>query len=111
MSQRQLNLEEIKELLIDPWHILVVDTLSNEMVICTYGKGVYDIVEEISVDHEIAGLLVKLEEESVIFYDSLDDEALKQKVPTAHFFDIWRESAYGPQPNEAKLKAVELGLA
>lgn len=61
------SFEEVKELLIAPWQILVVETLSNEMIICTYGKGVCDIVEEVCVDYEIVGLLVKLEEESVIF--------------------------------------------
>jgi hypothetical protein len=111
MSLRQLNFEDVKKLLIDPWHVLVVDSLSNETVICTYGEKIYDVVEEVTIDNELSNQLNILVEENVIFYDSLDDEELKNRLPNPHFFELWREDAYGPQPDIAYEKAAAMGLS
>ncbi|MFT6508316.1 MAG: hypothetical protein ACJAUK_002431 [Colwellia polaris] len=111
MSLKKLNFEDIKKLLIDPWHVLVVDSLVGNTAICQCGEGVYNIVEEVDIDSEASEYLNKLEDERVVFYGSLNCEALAPEFSMPHFFDLWREEAYGLQPDEAYEKAKKIGLA
>lgn len=112
MPLRELNFEEVKEVLIDPWHVLVVDALGGNYAICTYGEGESncEIVEEVEVDNDTAEQLSLLSDAEVIYYDSLDTDSIKQRMPMAHFFDLFREYAYGKQPDDAYAKALSLGL-
>jgi hypothetical protein len=107
---RQLNFEDVKTILHDPWRVLVVDSLSCGTVICTSGEGIYDIIEEVFIDQSVSGRLKELAEENVIFYGSLNDAELKERLPTPHFYELWNEDAYGPQPDEAFKKAKLIGL-
>ncbi len=107
---RQLNFEDVKKVLKDPLHILVVEVLSCETFICSSGQGIYDIVEEVYIDSDISEQLISLEEEKVIFYHSLNDDELKNRLTMPHFFELWREDIYGHQPDEAYKKAKLMGL-
>lgn len=111
MLLRQLNFEDVKKLLIDPWHVLVVDPLSDQTLICTYGQQVYDIIEEVDVDNDATEQLSNLADENVIFYDTFDVKEVKQIMACPHFYELWREDAYGPQTDQAYEKATSLGLA
>jgi hypothetical protein len=111
MSLRQLDFEDVKKLLIDPWHVLVVDSLCDTTLICTYGQHVYDIIEEVDVDNDATEKLSNLADENVIFYDAFNVKEVKGIMACPHFFELWREDAYGPQPDEAYEKATSLGLA
>jgi hypothetical protein len=105
---RVLNFEDVKALLKDPWHTLLVEVLSAETYITTFGQGVYDITEQVMLDDEADEQLRNLENDGVIYYGRLND--LSETLPLAHFFDAWREDAYGAQQDEAYVKAVELGI-
>jgi len=111
MPLRKLNFEDVKSLLIDPWHVLVVDALGDAMFISTYGQQVFNIVEEVELDIEAHEHLMNLVDENVIWYNTFDVDEIKQRFATPHFFDLWREDAYGEQPDEAYTKATEMGLA
>lgn len=111
MSLRKLDFEDIKKLLIDPWHVLVVDSFVGNTAICTYGQCVYEIVEEVDIDSDASEQLNKLQEKQVVYYDSLNCETLIPTFAMPHFFDLWREDAYGHQPDEAYEKAKAMGLA
>lgn len=107
---RNLSFEDVKEILIDPWRVLVVDSLSGEFVICTSGQEIYDILEEVLIDRDTSEQLESIVDENIILYSSLNDEELKKYLPTPHFYELWNEDAYGHQPNEAYEKAKSMGL-
>ena len=111
MSSRKLNFEDVKSLLIDPWHVLVVDALGDAMFICTYGQQVYNIEEEVELYSDAHEHLMNLVDENIIWYNTFDVDEIKQIFATPHFFDLWREDAYGPQPDEAYANATAIGLA
>ncbi len=77
MSLRQLDFEDVKKFLIDPWHVLVVDSLCDTTLICTYGQHVYDIIEEVYVDNDATEQLSNLTDENVIFYDAFNVKEVK----------------------------------
>jgi len=105
---RKLNFEGLKELLIDPWHVLVIEALSCETFICTYGEQIYDIIEEVHLDHDLFEQLNTLEDEKIIYSSGFDE--LKDRLAIPSMVDLWREDAYGPQPDEAYEKAKSMGL-
>ena len=107
---RKLSFEDVKEVMIDPWRVLVVNSLSGETVICTSGQGVYDIIEEVLLDRDTSEQLESLVEENIIFYGSPNNEDLKKYLPIPHFYELWHEDAYGHQPNEGYQKAKQMGL-
>jgi hypothetical protein len=111
MIARKLNFEEVKEILIDPWHVLLVSPLGDsELFICTYGQGEHNIIEKVYVENDVSNTLTELEEAKVIWYDRLFEKHLMHEVIWPHFFDAWREEAYGVQSYESKRKAIELGI-
>lgn len=107
---RELNLEDIKNLLKDPEHVLVVETLSCENFIYTSGHEYYEMVEEIRIDNDTSEQLEKLVEENVIFYGGVVIDELKDKLAVPHFYDLWYEDIYGPHPDEGYQKAKSMEL-
>jgi hypothetical protein len=107
---RELNLEDIKNLLKDPEHILVVDAMSCENYIYTSGQRMNKMVEQIHIDNGTSEQLQELVEANVIFYGGLVNSELKDKLAVPQFYDLWYEDIYGPQPDEGYQKAKLMGL-
>lgn len=105
---RQLSFNDLKELLIDPWHVLAIEALSCETFICTYGMQVFDIIEKVHLDNGLFEQLISLEEEKIIY--SCEFPEVKDRLPLPSMVDLWREDAYGPQPDKAYEKAKSMGL-
>lgn len=110
----ELNFEEVKRLLIDPWNFLVVEVLSGEFYICRFCNGEPEILEQVILDDHASEKLDELSEENVIVYDSIHNyesmSSLSNMLPWAHFYDIFRKYGYGVQPSDAYEKAKLLGL-
>jgi hypothetical protein len=107
---RELNLEDIKNLLKDPEHILVVDAMSCEDYIYTSGQRMNKMVEQIHIDNGTSEQLQELVEANVIFYGGLVNNELTDKLAVPQFYDLWYEDIYGPQPDEGYQKAKFMGL-
>ena len=106
---RLLSFENIKELLIDPWHVLILEENTSKYFISTYGEHIYNIVEEVTIAPDFTYLLEKLVGDKVIYFASFcsPDDTL---VSNSSFFELWREDAYGRQPDEAYEIALNMGL-
>ncbi len=110
-SPRELSVEDVKEILLEPSLLLIVDSLSCETFIYKFAEGgKYDLVEEIILDRDTSELLDRLDEESVIVYGFGSYDELNQKLPTPHFYGLWNEMSHGHQPDEAYQKAKLMGL-
>lgn len=104
-----LSMDDVKEILRDPWHALVVEPLTGEVFITTYGSTVIEIVEGVRLEAGVSEWLENLSEEDCIYYGSFDE--ISPAIINPHIFDVWREDVYGEQSISAALKAKELGLA
>ena len=52
--------------------------------------------------------LIALEDEKIIY--SCRFPEVKDRLPIPSMVDLWREDAYGPQPDKAYEKAKSMGL-
>jgi len=107
---RELNLEDIKILLRDPEHLLVVEVLSCENFIYTSGQENNEMIEEVYINQDASEHLEELIEQNVIFYGGLNNHKIKDKLAVPQFYDLWHENIYGIQPNEGYQKAKSMGL-
>jgi hypothetical protein len=107
-SEEQIfSFDDLKKVLIDPWHVIVIDAICGYIYISTYGTEECEIIEQLQLSPEVDSQLSDLIDDGIIYYDSF---GVIEPLAMPHFCDIWREYAYGPQVNSARLKAKELGL-
>lgn len=99
-------MSELKEILRDPWHVLVFEPLTGDSFVSTYGSGEYELVEKVDIkdNDELRNWI----EKGIIYYSDIPE--LNNDVVNAQFCDAWREDAYEPQEDSAYASAVELGI-
>ncbi len=106
---RELSLDETIAILKDPWQAIVVDPMSDDSFIASQGDE-WELKEEIALSPVVFDNLNKLREDNVIYYSDFHLTKQDNRVITPHFFDIWREEAYGIQPANAVDRAKQIGL-
>ena len=107
-DSNNLSLDDLTEVLQDPCRVLVVEPLTGAQFITTYGSNEIEIIKKVSLERAVNEKLMNLADEKVIYYGSIDE--ITHTILNPHFFDIWREDAYGKQPELAATKAQELSL-
>lgn len=103
---RRLSMTELKNIIRDPWHIIVIEPLGGDTFISTYGEGIYDLVEEVNIidseEHE------EWANNGLIYCSRFSQGDFF--IDGCQFYDEWREDAYGRQDDKAHALALELGI-
>ena len=109
MPIRQIDLNEIKAILVDPFQSLAVGTLSDCYHITTNGQGdgFIDVIEEVSMSNDVYETFSGWINEDIIHVR--DEKTTESALQVSQFCDVWR-AIYRTQPVDAAEKAVELGL-
>lgn len=107
---RQINLADLKAILIDPFQALAISSLSDETFITTNGQGdgLIEIIEQVKIPCELDETLEGWLDENIIYLGNA--KTAEPILETAQYCDIWRD-CYAEQPASAATKAAELGLA
>jgi len=106
---RQLDLIEIKAILINPFQALALCALSGSSHITTNGQGsgLIEVIEEVTLLDSADETLREWINENIVHLG--DEKTVENALCTAQYCDIWRD-CYLTQPVSAAKKAVELGL-
>ena len=83
-------------------------TLPGQTPLLEHDPELFDIIEKVCLDNDLFEQLISLEEEKIIY--SCEFPEVKDRLPLPSMVDLWREDAYGPQPDKAYEKAKSMGL-
>lgn len=105
---RKLSFEEIKELLRDPFRVLVED--QGSLSVCNYGQGNFDVIEDVDINPEMYSYIQYLAGANIVHKGTFQNN-VSPDTKIASFFDIHRGDIYGNQTDDAYELAVSLELA
>tara|TARA_R110001592_G_scaffold362873_1_gene678630 strand:- start:10392 stop:10736 length:345 start_codon:yes stop_codon:yes gene_type:complete len=106
---REIELNEIKTILLDPLKLLAICSLSDSYHITTNGQsdGLIEVIEEITLSNNTHETLSDWIDKEIVHFAS--EKTADDVLATSQFCDIWRD-CYISQPLDAVALSSELGL-
>ncbi|GAA5143031.1 MULTISPECIES: hypothetical protein [Alteromonadales] len=106
---RKLSFEQIKELLTDPFRVLVEE--GRVIHICAYGQDSSEVLEEVSISTAAHDLIRQLSRSNIIHKAKWGQNIISDIPDFASFYDIHRGDIYGIQTEDEYQLAKSLELA
>ena len=69
---RSLTLDDVKEIIKDPFRTIIVDPLQPEIFIATLGHEPYEIIEQVDLAVNVNDALCDWEESDVVYYSNYE---------------------------------------